>query len=234
MNTTIDSWTCPYCDRIASTAKCERFFGNLDEESAEGYRQFAGLFILCPNVDCRRFTLRGFLYNAEKLAGNIRLLSSQPIQHWQLVPPFDAKVLPDYVPTPIRADYVEACLIKELSPKASATLARRALQGMIRDFWKINQDTLYQEINALKDKIDSAVWDAIDGVRHVGNIGAHMEKDIDTIVDVEPEEAGQLIWLIEMLIKDWYIARAERDARLRNLKEMVEAKKSAKSGKTSS
>jgi len=122
-------------------------------------------------------------------------------------------------------------MISELSPKASATLSRRALQGMIRDFWKISKNRLADEINALRDKVDSTIWDAIDGVRHVGNIGAHMEKDIDIIVDVEPEEAGQLIWLIEVLIKDWYINRAEREARLRDLKGMVAAKKDAKSSK---
>jgi hypothetical protein len=45
------------------------------------------------------------------------------------------------------------------------------------------------------------------------------------------EQAGQLIWLIEVLIKGWYINRAEREARLRDLKGMVAAKKDAKSSK---
>ncbi|MCB1884663.1 MAG: DUF4145 domain-containing protein [Geminicoccaceae bacterium] len=29
-----------------------------------------------------------------------------------------------------------------MSPKASATLSRRCLQSMIRDFWTISKDTL--------------------------------------------------------------------------------------------
>ncbi|MGT2429378.1 hypothetical protein ACU4HD_12705 [Cupriavidus basilensis] len=45
-------------------------------------------------------------------------------------------------------------------------------------------------------------WDSIEAVRKIGNIGARMEKDIDVIVDVEPEEAGLLIGLIESLIDD--------------------------------
>jgi hypothetical protein len=31
--------------------------------------------------------------------------------------------------------------------------------------------------------------DAIDHVRKIGNIGAHMEADINVIVEVEPKEA---------------------------------------------
>ena len=53
-------------------------------------------------------------------------------------------------------------------------------------------------------------WDAIDAVRKVGNIGAHIEKDINVIIDVEPREAELLIGLIEMLLKDWYVVREER------------------------
>ena len=36
-------------------------------------------------------------------------------------------------------------------------------------------------------------------VRKVGNIGAHMEKDINVIVDVDPDEAQHLIGLITFL-----------------------------------
>jgi len=46
-------------------------------------------------------------------------------------------------------------------------------------------------------------------------IGAHMEKDIDVIVDVDPEEAQRLIWLIELLVKDWYITRHQRQESLK-------------------
>lgn len=44
------------------------------------------------------------------------------------------KPCPEYIPEQIRQDYEEACLIAELSPKASATLSRRCIQSMIRDF----------------------------------------------------------------------------------------------------
>ena len=56
--------------------------------------------------------------------------------------------------------------------------------------------------------------EAIDKVREIGNIGAHMEKDVDLIVDIEPGEAQILIELIEMLFEEWYVARHIRQERL--------------------
>ena len=46
---------------------------------------------------------------------------------------------PEYVPVQIRSDYEEAYAILSISPKASATLSRRCLQGMIHDFWDIHE-----------------------------------------------------------------------------------------------
>ena len=66
-------------------------------------------------------------------------------------------------------------------------------------------------------KVDRDVWHAIDALRKVGNIGAHMEADINVIVDVDDGEAGKLIWLIELLMKEWYIARHDRQQRVREV-----------------
>nr|WP_302596956.1 DUF4145 domain-containing protein [uncultured Cellulosilyticum sp.] len=121
-----------------------------------------------------------------------------------------AKQYPNYIPNVIRNDYEEACAIVNLSPKASATLARRCLQGMIRDFWNVSEKNLYSEISAIKDKIQPDLWKALDSLRQLGNIGAHMEKDTNVIVDIEPDEANKLIKLIELLMGEWYINRHKR------------------------
>ncbi|MDY3275603.1 MAG: DUF4145 domain-containing protein [Agathobacter sp.] len=131
--------------------------------------------------------------------------------HVPIRPFSSAKQFPDYIPEAIRSDYEEACAIVNLSPKASATLSRRCLQGMIHDFWDIKLKNLNQEITALKDKIPSDLWSSIDALRQLGNIGAHMEKDTDVIVDIDPNEAESLIKLIELLMKEWYINREERN-----------------------
>jgi hypothetical protein len=144
---------------------------------------------------------------------------------WQLLPESNAKVLPDYIPEPIKEDYYEACRIRDLSPKASATLSRRCLQGMIRDFHGISKSTLFDEIKELEEKVEQDVWESIDAVREVGNIGAHMKKDINIMVEVEPEEAQLLIGLIEQLVDEWYVAREDRKNRAQKLKNLATSKK---------
>jgi len=123
------------------------------------------------------------------------------------------------VPESILQDYKEAKLIVNISPKASATISRRCLQTMIRDFWAIkDKKSLHHEIEAIKDKIDTNMYDAIMALKSIGNIGAHPEKDINIIVDVEPGEAEELVWLIETLIEDWYMVRHDRENRISKIK----------------
>jgi hypothetical protein len=141
-----------------------------------------------------------------------------------------AKDYPSYIPAVFVNDYREACAIVDLSPKSSATLARRVLQGMIRDFWDIKEENLSRAIKAIKDKVSSDIWDAIDGIRQVGNIGAHMEQDINLIIDVSPEEADLLIEMIEMLLDDWYVARYNRQQKLQRIKDVAAEKKEARKG----
>jgi hypothetical protein len=185
----------------------------LQHENADGKHAFTSIFVVCPNPKCKKFSLTAELSDVEwsDLSG---WNAGEKIQSWNLIPASRAKVLPSYIPKPIRDDYQEAYLIQSLSPKASATLARRCLQGMIRDFWGVSLPTLKAEIDAIRGKVDSLTWDAIESVRKVGNIGAHMEKDINVIVDVEPNEAELLTRLIESLVQDWYVARENKKQHL--------------------
>lgn len=139
-------------------------------------------------------------------------------------PPASAMFLPDYIPAAIRQDYLEAVKIVGLSPKASATLARRCLQGMIHDFWDINEKNLNAEITALKTHIPRMQWEAIDAVRKIGNIGAHMEKDVELMVDVDPGEAEKLLKVIELLFKNWYIAEHENQQLYAEIAQIAEDK----------
>ncbi|HET7853882.1 MAG TPA: DUF4145 domain-containing protein [Candidatus Methylomirabilis sp.] len=220
-------WTCPFCGHD-TTITSERFAsaGHLmNIDNRDGPHFAFTRFIVCPNKECRRFTFTVILYRATTTG---KIAPGGPILLRRLIPPSDAKVFPDYVPQPIRDDYEEACLIRDLSPKAAATLARRALQGMIRDFWNIKRNRLYDEIADLEAKVDPLTWKAIDAVRSVGNIGAHMEKDVNLVVDIEPGEAGLLLGLIETLIREWYIVRHEREERLKAIATMGVAKEKAR------
>ncbi len=82
---------------------------------------------------------------------------------------------------------------------------------MIHDFWGIEKNNLNSEINELEGKIPTTLWKVINSIRRIGNIGAHMESNINLIVDIEPEEAQKLVVLIEYLIKEWYIERHDQD-----------------------
>jgi len=79
-----------------------------------------------------------------------------------------------------------------------------------------------------KDKVPATQWKAIDAVRHIGNIGAHMEKDVNVIVDIEPEEAEQLLKLISLLMKKWYVARRDEEELYKSVTEIADKKKLAK------
>ena len=208
------NWTCPHCER-AVTISDERFSTGrhtLWIQNAEGRRSFVTTFIVCPNQECRRFTLTAALFDSDQLPGGERLKAK--LQEWNLIPLSKAKTFPIYIPQAIRDDYREACLIRDLSPKASATLSRRGLQGILRDFWEIKPGRLVDEIEQFKDKVDRLTWDAIQAVRKIGNVGAHMESDINLIVDVDPDEAELLIGLVETLLREWYIARQQREERM--------------------
>ena len=212
------SWQCPYCNHNATITNEQFSDGshsfNLNNKHASDLVLRTEV-IVCPNKDCKEYSITAFLGTRDTTAYHPEI--KQYITSWKLRPQSSAKPLPDYIPQAIIADYEEACLIKDLSPKSSATLARRCLQGILRDFWQVKPARLVDEIKNIKDRVDPITWQAIDGVRGIGNIGAHMEKDINVIVDVEPEEAQLLIGLLEHLIKEWYINRHEREKQMQAL-----------------
>jgi Domain of unknown function (DUF4145) len=85
---------------------------------------------------------------------------------------------------------------------------------MIRDCWRVDtkSNQLWAEIKAIEDKVDPETWEAVKAVKDIGNIGAHMQGDVNVIVDVEPKEAELLIEPIESLFDEWYV---QRDAALK-------------------
>lgn len=236
MKRTPFNWSCPYCGQATTITK-ENFDTRsvvLDVTASET-TDFTVISeaISCPNPNCSQVTLTIRYYKNGWLvsAHNKQWAAKDLLNEWPLLPRSLAKPIPDFVPEEIRSNYLEACLIQSDSPKASAAMSRRCLQGIVRDFWKIpnnKRGNLGAEISFIEDMVDPDTFDSIKAVREVGDIGAHMEKSVDTIVDVEPEEAGLLIELIETLISDWYIARHRRSSRNRLLQETVQAKREAK------
>ena len=103
------------------------------------------------------------------------------------------------VPDRYKQDFLEACAVLPISPKASAALSRRILQDVLRQELGISKPSLAQEIDEFikKKDIPSYLTDAVDAVRNIGNFAAHPLKDTNTgeIVEVE---AGEAEWLLEV------------------------------------
>lgn len=244
-NPPINEWKCPYCGHAQSVTenkyhkdKFEVYAGN------NKYGKFGIGFevVCCSNTKCLEVSVNwvmGIIQRSDR--GALEFNEDGIIDRGRLRPRSGAKPQPDFIPEAIRDDYYEACLIINDSPKASATLSRRCIQGMIRDFCGVREDTLYKEISTLEKMINdgtapsgvtSEVIDAMHKVRMIGNIGAHMEKDVNIIVNVEVDEAEVLVELIEFLFRDWYIARESRSSNLRKLSERaaeVESRKNKRS-----
>jgi hypothetical protein len=237
-----ENWTCPHCDRpqLATGNNSQNgsvmlHIGHIDGGDV-GMRYSA---VACLNPNCGKLSFHFELGHGVFFEGRLRKFRNdrKMMYEGRIYPRGAAKSFPDFIPEPLREDYEEACLILHDSPKAAATLIRRCLQGMIRDFAKITKATLDQEIKALKAALADGTADraitpesveAIDHVRKIGNIGAHMEKDINLIVPVDPDEASQLIALVEMLFEEWYIARNTRQERLAKIENVSAAKELAR------
>lgn len=220
----MSSFQCPYCSHLMAVShdtmrnKYSAFEGKDDYFSnypEEDIRQSSLhiTFYRCPH--CDEYTV--FAHGKGKKVSDIDTI---------IRPNSLAKRFPDYIPKAIRQDYEEAYAIVNLSPKASATLSRRCLQGMIRDFWDIKESNLAKAIEQLNGKVPAVQWKVIDGVRRIGNIGAHMEKDINLIVDIEPKEAEKLLKLIELLMEQWYINRHQQKELYSDIVAIDEAKQS--------
>jgi hypothetical protein len=225
---TAKQWSCPFCEhsQISTTENRDTNQAalrlGLDREKLIGFVVSASR---CLNPACGKISADiwiGPWLHTQYITRPDQ--ERQPLFSRTILPEGAAKVFADYVPQAIRNDYYEACLIRDLSPKASATLARRCLQGMIRDFAGISVKgkRLVDEISALEMAVQAGSAprgvsidsiEAITALRKVGNIGAHKEADIDVIVEVDPGEAQAMIGLIESLIEDWYVERQKRAER---------------------
>ena len=238
MNTNTN-WQCPYCGHYQVLSKgnnlqiCDEISScvKTSEHKDIGFRVIS---ISCLNKQCKKLSMTISLSEVERSDFPISsILKSNPIKVWKLLPDSIAKPQPDYIPKFIRKDYEEACKIACLSPNASAVLARRCLESMIKDFCEIKENSLYLSIETLKIRLEKnqapkgvteETIEAISSIRRMGRIGAHMKEKIGMLVDIDPKEASLLVELIEMLFKEWYVVRNERQERLKSIQKLIAKK----------
>lgn len=218
-----DSHKCPYCnvhipisrdtyqERHVSFERDSKFVLNTIEISPTAVTI---IFIKCPS--CKNYVI------------GVKGVGSYTEECETLfIPDSLAKQFPDYIPESIRQDYEEAYKIVNLSPKASATLARRCLQGMIRDFWDVkDKPNLFQEISAIESMVSPFEWKVLNNIRKITNIGAHPYKDTDInlISDIEDHEAEKLLKVIEYFLQKWYVNKHETEQLFEDIEEMKDDK----------
>jgi hypothetical protein len=214
-------WHCPFCNRDQTVTEKDRqtAFADLTIDNADGPRRLVTKFVVCPNPECRKFSLSASLHGLKQSGG--RSYTGPHQKTWDLVPPSRARSFPVSIPPRILENYQEACIMLELSPKAAAALSRRCLSEMLRDFWKVQPGRLIDEFRQIKGAADPLTWEAVESVRNSGMIGARFESEGAEIFDIDPGEAELLIGLIETLVEDWYVRREERRKRLQGIRRIT-------------
>lgn len=228
------NWTCAVCGQPTTIVEA-----NFDSRSTyldcrvtpKGQAiAIHGRLIECPNPNCRAQHVTVSAHYGIRTDANYGSWVKQELDRPVGVGTFTfapgaARPLSPYVPASVSEDFVEANLILQLSPKSAATLARRALQGMIRDFWKVSKGTLAEELSLIKDACDHDLYQAMMGLKAIGNIGAHPERDINLVISIDSGEAEELLELIRLLDQEWYVSREKKKQRLASVQALAEAKK---------
>ncbi len=134
---------------------------------------------------------------------------------------------PSEVPRKLANDYLEARLVLEDSPKASAAMSRRCLQTILRDYAKVPPGNLADEIQYLLDsgKLPSHIAEALDGVRNVGNFATHpikSQKSLE-VIDVEPGEAEWNLETLDALFDFYFVQPARLGAKRKALDEKLKS-----------
>lgn len=123
--------------------------------------------------------------------------------------------IPQEVPAEIALDYREATEVLAISPKASAALARRCLQNVLRQNG-IRERDLAKEIDTFlaRPDIPGDLKDTIDAIRNFGNFSAHPITDVTTlqIIDVEEHEAEWCLDILDALFEHFYVRPAKAAA----------------------
>jgi Domain of unknown function (DUF4145) len=149
---------------------------------------------------------------------------------WRQVHPIGSNrgPVPPEVPSQIATDYVEACLVLPISPKASAALARRCLQAMLHAHGYKDWD-LAREVQQLLDArvLPNHIHEIVDVIRGFGNFSAHPINDQTSlqVIDVDPHEAEWCLEILEALFDHFYVGPEKAKAKKAALDQKLKAAK---------
>ena len=208
-----ESIHCPHCQ----SGTAVNF--NRPIRDADGIRNMASTRYTvglgyCESPACHRL----IIWLEERSGGN------GPTRQY-VVPRSKARMGLGDVPDDMATDYEQACAVQDLSPPASAALARRCLQRVIRTHFGVKRGSLHDEIDevARSGRVPPYLVGMLDKVRKIGNLAAHPAQDKETglIVDVEKDEALWTLEIIEGLFRYCYVEAKETERRAKRLNEKL-------------
>lgn len=163
----------------------------------------------CPACNKVILYLKQKIFNSLDTEGSLDAESSEMIY-----PISTIRTCPKEVDNPyIKQDFIEACSVLNISPKASAALSRRCLQSLLQEKAGVIKKNLSEEIQEVIDSgsLPSHLSDSIDAIRNIGNYAAHPLKStaLGEILDVEPGEAEWALDVLELLFDFYYVQPAK-------------------------
>jgi hypothetical protein len=135
----------------------------------------------------------------------------EPLNHRWIQPDYQMeRPLPSSLPIAVREDHVAARRILPISPAASSTLLRRALEHYLRiRYNELSAGTRLADLihdNLLHDPDASILASVrhIDAIRRGGNMGAHpfFSNSSGDLIEIEMQEVELMFTLVENLYQD--------------------------------
>jgi hypothetical protein len=187
---------CPHCQLGIHAS----FAGTTAVEAGDSKWHLA--YMVCP--ECSQPIIRVLRQSNSIRVGDVLLPAYPQTDSMRPVAP--------EVPNPYRQDFIEACAVLSISPKASAALSRRNLQAIIHDIALVKKKDLNLEIQAIIDSgsVPTYISESLHAVRHIGNFAAHPIKSTSTgeIVDVELGEAEWNLDALESMFDFYFVQPA--------------------------
>ena len=124
----------------------------------------------------------------------------------------------------IAEDFRQAVAVLPKSKKASAALARRCLQSILREKGGTTSKNLADQIDEVINSLPTEIGNNVDAIRQVGNFSAHPMKSTNSgeIVDVAEGEAEWLLLILEDLFDHYYVAPAKALKRRTSLNQTLQ------------